>query len=403
MKRFLMLLIVLAAVHVMQSSPRSLAATGFQNQERPDRLGAMETVIGEVVAVDNGARSATVKTDQGVILVMKVSGNATCLRVPVGETTLAKAVAIQFADIRVADRVLGHGLLSGDKKELDAERLIVVSKVDIEKRRERDLDEWQRRGIGGVVKALNPQTGEVHLETHGLGGTSRIVVNTEKCSFRRYAPASANFADATPAGFAELKIGDQLRALGDRSADGTSFKAEQIVSGSFQIVRCVVTEVDSAKNEIKARTLDQKQPVIVSIGKGSALYRIPPELAAAIAKAALSARSGNAASAPAKHASGQIGQGLGEQKERGAGATNEPLNVQQMIDRLPSLALTSIKAGDVIAVVVTSESDKSPVTAIRLLAGIDTILNALKAPSGKRQVIALSAGLPVAAFDFGSP
>jgi hypothetical protein len=71
-----------------------------------------------------------------------------------------------------------------------------------------------------------------------------------------------------------------------------------------------------------------------------------------------------------------------------------------MIKRLPRLTLADIKTGDTLAVTGTNKQDNSHIIAIKVFAGVDAILNGLKAPSGKRQTIALSAGLPAGVFDF---
>ena len=62
--------------------------------------------------------------------------------------------------------------------------------------------------------------------------------------FRRYAPDSVKFADALPSSFAELKVGDQLRSLGNKDAAGTRVEAETIVFGSFVMAGGPVTAID---------------------------------------------------------------------------------------------------------------------------------------------------------------
>ena len=50
-----------------------------------------------------------------------------------------------------------------------------------------------------------------------MAGTQSVVFPvTDKTEMRRYAPDSIKFADAKPSKFTELKVGDQLSALGDR-------------------------------------------------------------------------------------------------------------------------------------------------------------------------------------------
>lgn len=389
MKKFLILLLAMIAGQVSQSAlARPLAARpGLQDaNEKP---GAVKNIVGEVVGVDRGASTLTVKADNGPTVEVKAVDNTVCLRLPAGETTLARAAPIQLADIGVGDRVLGRGLMREGENRLLAQRLIALSRLDIEKKRERDLDEWRRRGVAGVVRGVNPQTGDIDLEAHGQSGVKRIVVAAANSSFRRYSPDSAAFAGTRPSSLGELKVGDQLRALGDRSTDGASFKAEQVVAGSFQTVGYVVTEVDPERSEIKAQTLDQKQQVLIRVGKESTLHRIPPQLGTAIAKAILGGK-------PA----GVVPAAGGERKGAPASAPDQLQDLQRKIEALPAIAFADVKKGDILAVVSGAQSDQSRLTAIKLFAGVDAILDGLKPPPGKRQTIALSAGLPAGVFDF---
>ena len=70
-----------------------------------------------------------------------------------------------------------------------------------------------------------------------------------------------------------------------------------------------------------------------------------------------------------------------------------------MIDTLPSVSLSDIKPGDVLAVTGAVEKDESRLVAIKLAAGVDLVLKALAPAPGKPQVVRLSAGLPTV-FDF---
>src|SRR5712671_2544511 len=97
-----------------------------------------ESVIGAIVEIDPNTRSATIKTDAGAMIAVKADENTVCLRIPAGEKTLAKATPIQFTDIRTGDRVLGHGTRSGN--EFHAQRLVVMPKAEVEKKRAHDLE-----------------------------------------------------------------------------------------------------------------------------------------------------------------------------------------------------------------------------------------------------------------------
>jgi hypothetical protein len=341
----------------------------------------VDSIIGDVVEMNAANNTARLKTEAGTLFTIKTDDNTVCLRIPAGEKTLTNAVPIKFAEIAVGDRVLGHGT-KGESVFL-AQRLVVLTKGDIEKKRERQLEDWQRRGIGGIIREVNAQTAEVTLELRSATAGGRVMVATSGADFRRYESESLRFEDARPSGFGELKVGDQLRALGDKSADGHSFKAEKIVSGVFRTIGVAVTEIDLQKNEIKATTLDQKKPIVIMITSDSTLRRIPPPVAQAIAQKALANKTA-----------------AGSSTQKGPAApTNQNIDVQQVIESLPKIAVADLKAGDVLAVTSAVGKDDTRMTAIKLVAGVDLVLKALAPQPGKPQVVRLSAGLP-SVFDF---
>src|SRR5260370_30424628 len=100
---------------------------------------------------------------------------------------------MQFADIAVGDRVHGHGTRTGN--EFRAQRLVVMPKAEVEKKRAHDLEDWRQRGIGGIVRELNAQTGEITLELRSAGAGGRVLLAAAKADFRRYAPRSPRFRE----------------------------------------------------------------------------------------------------------------------------------------------------------------------------------------------------------------
>lgn len=336
----------------------------------------VDSLIGAVISVDPGAKTMTVKIDSGAGVDVKVDDRTNCLRIPPGEKTLAKATTIQFAEIAVGDRVLIHGTKTDNV--FAAQRVVVLSAADVAKKRELDLDEWKRRGIGGIVREVNGPAGAITLELRG-SASGQVLVTTSTAHFRRYTPGSLRFEDARPSSFAEIGIGDQLRALGGRNTDG-NFVADEIVSGSFRTVGVTVTEVDANGNEIRVTTLDQKKPIVVILNADSVLHRISPQVATSIAQRA-KGESNKSGSVPPKNSGSPV------------------IDVQQMIDTLPPITSRDIKQGDVLAVTGAIEKDGSRLFAIKLAAGVDLVLKALIPVPGKTQVVRLSAGLP-SVFDF---
>jgi hypothetical protein len=101
-----------------------------------------------------------------------------------------------------------------------------MSKGDIAEKREREKEDWRKRGVAGTISTINADTKEITIDARTAEGPKpTVILTTAETKFRRYAPDSVRFSDAKPSTIAELKAGDQLRALGTRSSDGR-FTAE---------------------------------------------------------------------------------------------------------------------------------------------------------------------------------
>jgi hypothetical protein len=384
--------------------------------------------MGEVTSIEPNAKQMSVKTDAGSLVTVSLDEKTEYLRIPPGETSMDKAAKIAFTEISVGDKVYVRGKVSEDRKSVPAQKLIVMSKGDIQKMHEHERAEWQRRGVAGIITALNAQASEVTLQTRTREGVKALVVSApESVKFRRYAPDSVKFSDARPSSFSELKVGDQLRALGDKSADGSKLTAEQVVSGSFQTIGGTVTAVSPETNEIKITVLGSKKALTIVINKDSMLRKIPPQIAAMIAMRSQGGPGGGpqgsggppgSGGGPAGGAGGP-GQPGGPQggPPRGAGQAGQPGpgggpggearrmggggDFQDMLERMPALTLADIKTGDVIAVSSTMGADPSRLTAITLVTGVDAVLTAMQGAGMARRTPNLSTGLPSGVLDFG--
>lgn len=350
-------------------------------------------VLGEVTSIDATGKQMTVKTEAGSIVTVILDDKTEYLRVPPGETSLDKAIKIASSEVGVGDKIYVRGRVSDDKKSVPAQRLVVMSKADIQKKHDQERAEWRRRGVSGIVTKLDAENKEVTIQTRGREGVKPVIVAApDSVKFRRYAPDSVKFSDAKPSSFAELQVGDQLRALGDKSADGARFTAEQIVTGSFRTIGGTVTAVAAGTGEIKITMLGSKQAFTILVNKDSMLRRIPPQVAMMIAMRSQGAEGGGA------RPGGQPGAGPGGERMRSEGGGD----FQDMLERMPPVTLAEIKPGDVIAVSSTAGADPSRLTAITLVTGVDAILTAMaRGPAGARRATNLSTGLPSGVLDFG--
>ena len=353
-------------------------------------------VIGEVKVIDNAAKQLIVQTDAGSLVTIALADSTVYMRLPPGEKTLDKATKIVFADLGEGDRVFARGKVADDKKSVPARVLVVMSKADIAKKQEAERAEWKRRGVFGIITALKPETKEITISSRTMAGPQALIIPvSDKVEMSRYAPDSIKFADAKPATFDELKVGDQLRALGERNAEGSAFTAEKVVTGSFRMVSGVVTAVDAATGEVKINDLQTKQPLTIVVRQDAVLRKFPAanEMGGMMMMgrgpgaggppAGQTSASGQAASKPLPNGAQGApagGQGPGAGGPGGGMRMGEGgMNLQDMLERLPTISIADIKVGDTIIVSSTKGADPSRLTAISFISGADTLLNMLAA------------------------
>ncbi|HEV7859144.1 MAG TPA: hypothetical protein VGO91_11050 [Pyrinomonadaceae bacterium] len=415
MKKHFVIWALVALVFVATGESRAQTnapATGGTNQS-----STQNRVVGEVTAIDAAARQLTVKTDDGKSVLVSTGDRTAVLRLPPGEATAEKAVKITLADINAGDRMFARGEMAADGNSLTARQVVVTNSKGAAQAADRDREEWRRRGINGRITALNPQTKEITLATRSRDGAGSITLAAGgNVRFLRNAPDSSKLSDATQSSFADLKVGDQVRARGETSADGTRFVPEEIVSGSILRAGGTVTAINVASNELTIKNSQTGQTLTVAIGGKSSLRRIPPDVAATLAQRRVqggAARNGSANNGPAGAPPAQgaerspangANQRAGADRERGEGRRGERggvgggggRNFQEMMESLPAITLADLKKGDAVFVIGTPGNNASRATAITLITGDAEFLNRLQQFQGRpnRDGRNTSPGLP---------
>jgi len=308
--------------------------------------------IGVVTQLQSG--KFILHTDAGPDLLILLSDQVSVLRVLPGAKDLSAASKITVGDIGSGDRVLVRGRVSDDQKSMLAVSVMVMTKADLANVQEAERLDWQRRGIAGTVTAVNPEGKQVTIVDSGVpspganGARSQTITLAANAIPQRYAPDSVKFGDAKPSTLEEIKVGDQIRALGTKAEDG-SFRAEKLVSGTFRNFGVTVVSVDAQNRTISAKDAASGQTMLVRTNADTALCQLPPDVARALAKS----NSGN--------------------------------DSEQLLERAPALALGELKTGEPLIVLSTKEATPSEVTAILVLAGVEPILAAR--PKGSDQVV----------------
>jgi Domain of unknown function (DUF5666) len=327
--------------------PQPQQATGQTTAKQ--LVGAIQAIKGNTI---------TLKPDAGPAVDVLLQGSVRILRVAPGQTDLKNATTIQLADLQVGDRVLVRATPSADGQSLAVSTVIAMKRSDVEAKQQQEREDWQKRGIGGLVGAVDPSSGTINVSVAGPGGVKAIAIHTAKDTIiRRYAPDSVQFDDAKSSSLTEIKAGDQLRARGARSADGAEFAAEEIVAGAFRNISGTIVNLDAASNMLTVMDLASKKPVLVKISSQSQVLKLPPPLAQGIAFQMKGA---------------PRGAGEGEN----ARPARTPADLQQVLGRLPKSSLADLQKGDAVMIVSTEGTASGGVTAITLLGGVEPILQA---------------------------
>lgn len=352
---------------------------------------------GDVKAVEGG--KIVLQTKDGEIDVV-LSDKTAFKKVKPESPKITDAVDSALTDIGVGDKLLVTGTVAADKKSVPAKTVYLMTKSSIAEKQTKESQEWQTRGISGRVTNLNFEKNEVTLAVRNMTGETNVVVTPKsKVKFLRYAPDSIKYSEAKSSNMREIMIGDNIRALGEKSADGAAFQAEEIISGAFQTVGGKVKSIDAAKNEIVIEDLKTKKDITIAVGANSALKKFPLEMAQRMATRSSGENGGfrppqsgnqtpqgnqnNPQSNPQNNqANPPSGSGQTPERAGMGGGRGGRGDINEIFERLPVIAVADLKAGDVIAVSSTKTDNPAKITAIRLLAGVEPFVNT---PQGQTQ------------------
>lgn len=355
------------------SAPQAARATGDVTQIQPGHM--------------------TIHTAKGDVQV-NLPNDVKLLHVTPGAKDLKSAEPIAATAITPGDRAVVLGHLAGDQQTIDATRVVIMTKSDIASLHQAEIQEWQTRGIEGIVKSVDTDKNEItiaapnHPPTPGNLTRPVILTTTPKTKILRYAPNSVQFADAQPSAIAELKEGDQLRALGTKSDDSSHYAAVEVVFGTFHNIGATVLSVDPAANTLTVKNLATNKQLVVHAGADCKMHQLPEFVAQMIARLTTGGAASAAGGGGQPHAAG------GEQGGAPAGGNNGGpgggmrrggmSNLSQALERMPVITLNEIKRGEPIVIFSTEGTSPTEVTALYILTGVEPILAAQ--PKGKGEM-----------------
>ncbi len=330
---------------------------------------------GAITSVNVQAKQIAVTTEKGDPVTIVITARSVLLRMPAGVTDPKQFVAIELPAIAAGDKLIALGKFSADKKTLEGAKVYVLTKSDIAQIRKQEDEDWVKRGASGVVGAVDAAARTIAVK---VGAKELAVQLSGKTDIRRYSADSFKSTDAKPGLLADIKVGDQVRVLGDKNPEGDKIAAERVFFGTFRRISATIESIDAQNNEIKVKDLDNKKakPLTIRLDPDSQIKRLAPEVAAFLARRL---NPGAGMGDDGGRGQGRGGAGFGRGSGGGRGG-----DIGQVFDRAPAVPLSSLKAGEPIVVLTTVGSTPDRVTAVMLVAGVEALLTS---PNAARDIM----------------
>jgi hypothetical protein len=362
-------------------SPFSIGGKVGSNISMP-YLNIIETrprqnLIGQVASIDRSGGKIVIQTESKTSVTISFNDKTVYRRVLPGQTSLENAEQIAVSDLSVGDRILIPGGAAGEQTPV--RQIIVMARATLDARRDEDAEKRKARTINGRIAAINPENKEITIQTRRSGKIETItIVPAENIKFMRYAADSLKVNNALAGSFADMRVGDFVRIVGDRSADGLRVKAEEVVSGAFARMVGTISQINANRSEVVVKNAQTGQLMTVAFGKNTTVRRIPSDVATILkTRFERDQRSSNQRSP--------------DTADRQPQQTNQ--SQRQLFENLPVIAAADLKKGEAV-IIIASTSGNSQVTAVSVTAGESELLEIfLRAQSGD-DGFNLSPGLP---------
>lgn len=359
-------------------------------QDAAPKASPYVSVLGTVEKVDTAAKAITVKPDKTDATTVKFSDLTTFQKMPAGETDTKKATAATAADVAPGDRVIAR-VLTADPSGRPASRILIEKQAELAQRREKTMEEWNT-ATSGTVTAIDPGVIKITAKVPGSPTPKEISINVGgHVEYTHYNPVNGKYE---PGSLDDVKVGNQVRVLGEKSADFTQIKATDLGTGAFKTIGLQIKTIDPATNQITGIETGSKNPVTIALRTDTSLKKFNDMAAMMVARqlnptyqqaggrrgggggggfgggGGEGAGAGGGRGAGGDAAAGGGGRGMGGGRGRGG------MDIGKIIEQQPSIQLSELKPGDAIIVTGAIEKDPQKLYAIALVAGVEPILRA---------------------------
>jgi hypothetical protein len=423
---FMRKLVFLGLSSIVTAGSFAVWAQDAQPAAKTAKPSPYVSTIGEVTNVDTAAKTLTIKPDAGDPVSVPLDDKTHFLKIAPGEKDLKKAAESQLSDLKAGDRVSARSRKLDDGTLSAATTVLLMSKEELARHQEKNLQEWQTNGLMGTVTAVNSASKEITMKTTAADPKQVVIEPVDKVTVRRYAADSVKFSDAKPSNLAEIKVGDTIRVLGKKNEDVTRVTPDEIIYGTFVRQAGTILSIDAAAGTISMKDVTTKKPVTVVVNANTVQKKLPEMLAQTMARMQSGgaggpgaggpgggAPAGDSAGGPPQGGRPQPGAGPGgpPQGARPQGVTGMPpgaggggmppstgpggpgggmrggggrMDPSRILERAPSITLADLKVGDAVMISSSFGGDSSRITAITLVAGVEPLLTAPTKP-GQQQ------------------
>jgi hypothetical protein len=152
-----------------------VALSAAQTQPPANKaIGAVKTVTDTTI---------TLTPDSGADVTVTLQPTTRFLRIAPGEKTLKNATPMEQQDVHIGDRILVGGKPSDDNTSLVASTVVVMTRSDLEAQHQREIEDWQKRGVDGLATAVDAVAGTVTITVRNKS----VVLHSSKTTVvRRY-------------------------------------------------------------------------------------------------------------------------------------------------------------------------------------------------------------------------
>ena len=345
------------------------------------------SVIGTVDKIDTAGKVVTVKADKGgADTTVKFDERTTFSIIPAGETDVKKATPGAVTDVTAGDKIVAR-VLTADSTGKPARTIYVTKQADLAKLRERTQEEW-KSAVTGLVTSMEPGKIRINAKLPGSPAPKEVTLDVGgKVDYERYNPDSGKYEASTQAA---IKVGDQLRVLGEKNADSTQIKAENIGAGSFKTIGVQVKTIDAGSNQITGTETGSKTSIVIGIRPDTSLKKFSDMAAMMVARQLnptyqQAGGRGNRGGGGGTPPGGPPSEGAAGGGRPGGGRGRGGMDIGKIIEQQPTIQLADLKPGDSIIVTGAIGND-SRLVASALVAGVEPILRA--APSNGNDPLA---------------